>query len=203
MNTVFIISAPSGAGKTSLVRALLALDKELQASVSYTTRAIRSGEEEGKSYHFVSHDAFQKMIEQQAFLEHAKVFNHYYGTSHQEVEKILTKGKDAILEIDWQGAQQVRRLFKEVVGIFILPPSKQALRKRLEGRGQDKPTTIDQRMAQAERELSHYKEYDYLVVNEHFETAVNDMHTIIKAHRFSTPLQMSNQTALLKNLGLV
>lgn len=203
MNTLFIISAPSGAGKTSLLKALLAEEKTLQMSISYTTRPKRVDEEEDIHYHFISEDAFKIMIEQQAFLEYARVFEHYYGTSKKQVEDIFKQGKDVVLEIDWQGAKQVRTLFKETVSIFIMPPSLGSLKKRLEGRGQDKPETIERRLKEAKQELSHYHEYDYLVVNDHFDSALAHLRAIIDAHHLRMASQKIRQIHLLQNLGLL
>ncbi|MBI4356694.1 MAG: guanylate kinase [Gammaproteobacteria bacterium] len=203
MNTLFIISAPSGAGKTSLLKALLEEETHLQASISYTTRPKRVDEKKDVHYHFVSDSAFKDMIQKQDFLEYARVFEHYYGTSKQQVEDILKQGKDVILEIDWQGARQVRALFKETVGIFIVPPSLASLQERLEGRGQDKPATIQRRLSEAKQELSHYKEYDYLVVNDHFDSALKSLRSIIEASSLSMAVQKVRQGSLLRHLGLV
>lgn len=156
--TLFTVSAPSGAGKTSLVRALIDRSDHLRVSVSHTTRAKRPGEEDGVNYHFVSHDTFQDMLKEDAFLEHAQVFANYYGTSRRWVEETLAAGDDVILEIDWQGAQQVRQLMPETVSIFILPPSRDTLRSRLTNRGQDDAATIERRLAEAAREMSHYRQ---------------------------------------------
>ncbi|MCF7980759.1 MAG: guanylate kinase [Pseudomonadales bacterium] len=198
--TLFIVSAPSGAGKTSLVRALIEKIPSILVSVSYTTRPIRPGEQEGIHYHFVSKQAFEDMLEQSDFLEHATVFGNKYGTSQSRVEKQLKDGKDVILEIDWQGAAQVRRLMPESVGIFILPPSKQALRTRLESRGQDDQSTIAHRMAQAVDEMSHYAEYDYLVVNDQFDVALHQLSTIVESHRLAINKQKNALTHLISDL---
>lgn len=181
--TLYIISAPSGAGKTSLVKRLVADESQLVVSVSHTTRKMRPGEKDGVDYHFVDQASFTSMIEHSAFLEHARVFDNFYGTSQQHVEQQLLDGKDVILEIDWQGARQVRRLISDCQSIFILPPSGAVLRQRLEARGQDDKTVIDRRMQDAVNEMSHYAEFDYLVVNDDFEQALQQLRCIIRANR--------------------
>jgi len=181
--TLYIISAPSGAGKTSLVRQLVATTQDVTVSVSHTTRAIRPGEVDGQDYHFVDQEAFLSMAGHSAFLEHARVFDNYYGTSQQHVERLLLNGQDVILEIDWQGARQVRRLIEDSQSIFIVPPSLEALRQRLQGRGQDDETIINRRMQDAVNEMSHYAEFDYLVVNDEFDQALHDLKSIIDANR--------------------
>ena len=181
--TLYIISAPSGAGKTSLVRELVVTTQDVIVSVSHTTRAIRPGEVDGQDYHFVDQESFLSMAGHSAFLEHARVFDNYYGTSQQHVERLLLNGQDVILEIDWQGARQVRRLIEDSQSIFILPPSLEALRQRLEGRGQDDETIIKRRMQDAVNEMSHYAEFDYLVVNDDFDQALHDLKSIIEANR--------------------
>ena len=186
--TLFIISAPSGAGKTSLVNDILGRMENIQASISHTTRDCRPGEKDGINYHFVDHDAFLSMIGDNAFLEHAEVFGNFYGTSEQWVKTTLAAGTDVILEIDWQGAAQVRQKFPNNKSIFILPPSKKALRERLNGRGQDKVEVIEQRIAAATEEMSHYVEADYLVVNDDFTTARRELESIITAQRCKTPV---------------
>jgi len=186
--TLFIISAPSGAGKTSLVAEILARMDNIQASVSHTTRACRPGEVDGVNYHFVSQSVFAHMVADNAFFEHAEVFGNFYGTSEQWVRDTLNRGTDVILEIDWQGAEQVRRKFAQSKSIFILPPSKQALRERLNGRGQDEAEVIEQRIAAATEEMSHYVEADYLVVNDEFTTARQELEAIVTAQRCKTPV---------------
>lgn len=181
--TLYIISAPSGAGKTSLVRELIATSQDVTVSVSHTTRAMRPGEVDGQDYHFVDQETFLSMAGHSAFLEHARVFDNYYGTSQQHVERQLLNGKDVILEIDWQGARQVRRLIEDSQSIFIVPPSLDALRQRLDGRGQDDKTIIDRRMQDAVNEMSHYAEFDYLVVNDDFDQALQELKSIIQANR--------------------
>jgi len=187
--TLFIISAPSGAGKTSLVNEILGRMENIQASISHTTRDCRPGEQDGINYHFVDHDLFLNMIDENAFLEHAQVFGNYYGTSEQWVRATLAAGTDVILEIDWQGAEQVRRKFNESKSIFILPPSKKALRERLNGRGQDDADVIAKRIAAATEEMSHYVEADYLVINDDFEVASSELNAIITATRCQQPVQ--------------
>lgn len=180
---LFIVSAPSGGGKTSLLQALLPEDDNLVLSVSHTTRAPRPGEEDGRDYHFVSLERFMELAAEGAFLEQAQVFDNYYGTTQRGVEDQLARGQDVVLEIDWQGARQVRKVFPGAASIFITPPSIEALRKRLGSRGQDDRQTIERRMADAKNELSHYAEYDYLVINDRFETALEDLRAIVHAER--------------------
>ena len=197
--TLFTISAPSGAGKTSLVNELLNDLDNIQVSVSHTTRPSRPGEVEGVNYNFVTKEQFINMLNGNAFLEHAEVHGNYYGTSEQWVKESLARGTDVILEIDWQGAAQIRKLFPGCVGIFILPPSKQALRERLTGRGQDDATVIDKRVAAATEEMSHYAEADYLVINDQFEDALEELKAIVIAGRCHISLkQQSAITISLK-----
>ena len=194
--TLFIISAPSGAGKTSLVAEILARMDNIQASVSHTTRACRPGEVDGVNYHFISQDTFASMVADSAFFEHAEVFGNFYGTSEQWVRDTLNGGTDVILEIDWQGAEQVRTKFPMSQSIFILPPSKNALRERLNGLGQDKAEVIEQRIAAATEEMSHYVEADYLVVNDDFSTARQELEAIITAQRCKTPVERHEKLLL-------
>lgn len=198
--TLYIISAPSGAGKTSLVRELVSANSDLTVSVSHTTRAMRPGEVDGGDYYFVDEDTFLSMAGHGAFLEHAKVFDNYYGTSQQHVEKQLLQGLDVILEIDWQGARQVRRLIEDSQSIFILPPSQDELRKRLEGRGQDDEAIISRRMQDAVNEMSHYAEFDYLVVNDDFNQALHELECIIQANRLHQLRQERKLEPLLIDL---
>jgi guanylate kinase len=181
--TLFIVSAPSGAGKTSLLKKLIDHDDLLHVSVSYTTRPMRPGETDGKDYHFVNHEGFLRKVEDGSFLEHARVFDNYYGTDRQEVREQLEQGFDVILEIDWQGAQQIRSQMFDTISIFILPPSEEELRHRLEGRGQDNEEVIAKRMSAARTEVSHYLEYDYLVINDDFDQALEELKSIIQADR--------------------
>ena len=182
---LYIVSAPSGAGKTSLLSRLVPEDDSLSLSVSHTTRAPREGETDGVHYHFVSVDTFEAELEKGTFLESAKVFDNYYGTSEAGINAQLEQGQDVILEIDWQGAQQVRKRLPDAVSIFILPPSVEALRERLGNRGQDAEDVINRRMQQAKNELSHYPEYDYLVFNDDFEIALQDLKSIFTANRLT------------------
>ena len=198
--TLYTVSAPSGAGKTSLVNALIARCNQLRVSVSHTTRPQRPGEQDGINYHFVDEAAFLGMLEQAAFLEHARVFGNLYGTSQAWVEEQLAAGTDVILEIDWQGAEQVKRLLPATRAIFILPPSRQALEQRLTGRGQDDPAIIAGRMAQAVEEMSHYIESDFLVVNNDFEQALAELEAIVVCQRLQTMRQREALTDLLRNL---
>lgn len=198
--TLYTISAPSGAGKTSLVKALVESSPDIWVSVSHTTRTIRPGEVDGVNYHFVSRVQFDEMLQANAFLEHADVFGNLYGTSQEWVEGALNSGKDVILEIDWQGAQQVRRLLPDTVGIFILPPSRETLRGRLTGRGQDDAAVIEARLAEATEEMSHYAESQYLVVNDDFDEALGDLQAIIRAERLRLEKQQQRQQKLLTDL---
>lgn len=198
--TLYIVSAPSGGGKTSLVNALLQSVANIEVSISHTTRAKRPGEKEGADYHFVDKATFKKLISQQAFLEHATVFNNYYGTSRQWVETKLAAGTDVILEIDWQGAKQIRQLMPEAIGVFILPPSWQTLETRLRERAQDNENVITSRMAQARNEISHYTEYDYLIVNDNFAKALTDLTAIVQVRRLRLIMQKITQAKLLSSL---
>jgi guanylate kinase len=189
LGTLFIIAAPSGAGKTTLVRAITRRIPNIRVSVSHTTRPQRSREEDGVNYHFIDEPAFSRMAENHAFLEHAEVFGYHYGTSDGWVEEQLAAGTDVILEIDWQGAQQVRSRTKNAVSIFILPPSLEALRERLTRRNQDEPDVIARRLAEAKVEMSHCHEFDYVVINQYFQHAVRDLTTIIRAVRLSYRVQ--------------
>jgi guanylate kinase len=197
---LYTVSAPSGAGKTSLVKALVESTPHLRVSVSHTTRRIRPGEQDGVNYHFVSRADFDAMLQANAFLEHADVFGNLYGTSQEWVKSALAAGDDVILEIDWQGAQQVRRLMPETVSIFILPPSRETLRGRLTGRGQDDAAVIEARLAEAREEMSHYAECQYLVVNDQFEEALADLRAIVRAERVRLSRQQERQQQLLKEL---
>jgi guanylate kinase len=198
--TLFTISAPSGAGKTSLVKALLLRDEQIQVSVSHTTRAMRPGEEDGADYCFVNHETFAGMVAEGTFLEHAKVFENAYGTSKTWVDAALERGVDVILEIDWQGAEQVRQLIPDTQSIFILPPSLAALRERLTGRGQDEEAVIECRMQAAIHEMSHFKESQWLIVNDSFDVAVEQLHNIISIQRLQTSKQQVNYRTLLHDL---
>ena len=198
--TLYIVAAPSGAGKTSLVNALVAGDEALKISISYTTRPPRPGEQDGVEYHFVSESTFGYMIKEQVFLEYAQVFGHYYGTSKQWIADTLEQEQDVILEIDWQGARQVGQIFHHVKTVFILPPSLETLYYRLEKRQQDSKDTIDARMRQAIDEMSHYNEFEYLVVNDNFDAALADLRAIVTSERLKRRYQQKNLTALLEQL---
>lgn len=197
---LYTVSAPSGAGKTSLVRALLEQEPGLELSISHTTRPRRDGERDGVDYFFVEDAAFDRMVSEQAFLEHARVFDNQYGTSRQAVEQQLAGGRDVLLEIDWQGAQQVCEQVPDAIPIFILPPSRAALAERLQGRGLDSDDVIARRMAAAIDEMSHYNECDYLVVNDDFETALADLRAIVRAGRLRRPRQAGRHDELLRAL---
>ncbi|WP_241646916.1 guanylate kinase [Rosenbergiella metrosideri] len=200
--TLFIVSAPSGAGKSSLIQALLKTQPlyDTQVSVSHTTRNIRPGEVHGEHYHFVTKEEFTAMIAENAFFEHAQVFGNYYGTSRHAIEQVLATGVDVFLDIDWQGAQQVRQQMPSARSIFILPPSQDELDRRLRGRGQDDGDVIASRMAKAVDEMSHYAEYDYLIVNDDFDLALSDLKTIIRAERLRMHRQKSRHSALISKL---
>ncbi|NIT62845.1 MAG: guanylate kinase [Gammaproteobacteria bacterium] len=198
--TLFIVSAPSGAGKTSLVRALMEAMGVIQFSVSHTTRPMRPGERDGVDYHFVDPRTFEAMVRGDEFLEHAQVFDHQYGTARASVAGPLSEGVDVILDIDWQGARQVRAAMPEAVGIFVLPPSRRALEQRLRGRGQDDEGVIARRMRDAARESAHYDEYDYLVVNDDFAVALGELRAIVQARRLRLAGQRRRYRALLAEL---
>ena len=200
---LFILSAPSGAGKSSLIKAILettpsgkTIERSMQVSVSHTTRDSRPGEVNGEHYHFISKPSFQRQIKEGAFYEHAEVFGHYYGTSEAAIDEQLAQGIDVFLDIDWQGAQQVRMKKPSVTTIFICPPSKEELEKRLKGRGQDSDEVIQGRMAQAQSECSHFEEFDYIIINDDFDQALIDLLTIVNNQR----LKRSQQTAQHKTL---
>ncbi|MFJ4444592.1 guanylate kinase [Pseudomonas sp. NPDC089422] len=197
---LYIVSAPSGAGKTSLVTALIKADPRVSVSVSHTTRAMRPGEEHGVNYHFVSHDDFKGLIAQGDFLEHAEVFGNFYGTSRSALQEVLDRGNDLILEIDWQGAQQVRKLMPEARSVFILPPSQQALRERLDGRGQDSEEIIAGRMKEAVSEMEHYDEYEYVIINDDFDVALEELKAVFAANRLLLNKQQQRYSGLLKEL---
>ena len=198
--TLFIISAPSGAGKTSLVAELLAGDPSLTLSISHTTRPRRPKETAGVNYHFVDRATFEAMIEEDAFLEHASVFGNYYGTSRAAVSGPVAEGRDVLLEIDWQGAALVRAAHPGAVSIFIVPPSQDALRERLQGRAQDDPEVIEARLAEAKTEMRHYHEFDYLVVNDQFDVALAELRAILLAERCRTGRRAAGNQSLIDSL---
>lgn len=201
--TLFIVSAPSGAGKSSLINALLKkfnLDDSLRLSISHTTRAPRPGEVDHESYHFVSVEEFESLIERDAFFEHAKVFDNYYGTSKEIVLDWINQGKDVLFDIDWQGARLIKEQVPEAIKIFILPPSLDALRQRLIKRGQDETDVINKRMAQAMSEISHYDEYDYVIINDDFDESLITLRSIILSKRAELKSLQNNNQALLDDM---
>ncbi|MDX1727008.1 guanylate kinase [Pseudoalteromonas sp. SCSIO 43095] len=197
---LFILSAPSGAGKSSLINALLKKHADMKVSVSHTTRAPRPGENDAEHYHFVSVDEFKALIAKDDFFEWAQVFDNYYGTSKQAIESQLAAGIDVFLDIDWQGARQVRKIMDDVKTIFILPPSKQELEQRLNNRGQDSAEIIAGRMAQAQSETSHYDEYDFVVVNNDFDTALSEIESVVIAQRLTLKAQTTRHQTLINEL---
>jgi len=197
----FVITAPSGAGKSSLIGALLKDDSQLTLSVSYTTRAPRPGEQDGREYHFVNERSFMAMLGGGEFLEAAEVHGHRYATSHRMITQTLAAGRDMLLEIDWQGAQQVRRLVPECIGIFILPPSIEELKRRLRARGQDSDAVIARRIANARDELSHAVEFKYAIINNNFDDARKDLAAIIRAERLATGRQLERHPELFRMEG--
>jgi len=197
---VFIVCAPSGAGKTSLVRELLARDPNVHLSVSHTTRPPRPGEQNGTAYHFVARPVFQAMIERGEFLESAEVHGNLYGTSQAWIEAHRAQGHDIVLEIDWQGAQQVRSLIPDAIGIFILPPSLEVLRQRMMDRRQDSATVIERRLKGARSEIAHLGEFDYVIINNNFDEAVKDLASIVRSARLRLPSQIARHSDLINSL---
>lgn len=197
---LFVVAAPSGGGKTSLISALLDEDDRTRLSVSYTTRPPRPGEQDGVHYHFVDEFTFLDLVSQGAFLEHARVFDYRYGTGRQSVEQQLASGHDVILDIDWQGARQIRKAFPSCCSIFIIPPSLEVLRQRLTGRGQDSESVIQRRMRDAQAEISHWTEFDFLIINDDFDEALADLHSIIRSGQLSRPRNMSQLREILAEL---
>ncbi|KTD43718.1 guanylate kinase [Legionella quateirensis] len=197
---LYIVAAPSGGGKTSLVRNLIATLDDIEVSISHTTRPMRPGEQNGVDYFFVSEDEFMQMVNDNAFIEHAQVFNHLYGTSVEQIKRRLQQGIDIVLDIDWQGAEQIRHTFPHAVSIFIVPPSLDELKQRLLNRRQDKDEVISDRMIKAQDELSHYPEFDYLIVNDTFEHAAMDLRAIVTADRLRIDRQVNKQSKLLSFL---
>lgn len=198
--TVFIVAAPSGGGKTSLVKDLISSLAEIAVSVSHTTRVPRPGEQDGQDYFFVREQQFVEMINDGAFVEHAHVFNHYYGTSVAQINARLDAGIDVVLDIDWQGAEQIRRLYTNAISIFILPPSLGVLKQRLQDRGQDDIEIIQRRMLQAQNEMGHFSEFDYLIVNDNFVQASRELQAIVIANRLSAARQSTKIGKLLSLL---
>ncbi|MEM7254094.1 MAG: guanylate kinase, partial [Pseudomonadota bacterium] len=197
---LLVVSAPSGAGKTSLVRALVGNRPGITVSVSHTTRERRPKEIDGKDYHFVDAAVFRQLIDEGEMLEYAQVFDHFYGTSRAAVLEQLAQGTDVVLEIDWQGARQIRERFADCVSLEILPPSLATLERRLRGRGQDSEAIIERRMRDAVEEISHFQEFDYLIVNDDFDTALAELNAIVTAERARLPVQRVRQRARLKDL---
>lgn len=197
---LFVVAAPSGAGKTTLVRLLLEREPAVQLSISYTTRGPRPGEENGREYHFVAVDDFQRMISAGDFLEWAEVHGNYYGTSKKWIAGQLEAGRDVLLEIDWQGAQQVRKLFPAAIGIFILPPSMAELTRRLTGRGTDAAEVIERRLAAAEAEMRHVGEFDYVIINDLLDRALEDFCAIVRASRLGLAAQRARHAELFERL---
>jgi guanylate kinase len=197
---LFVIAAPSGAGKTSLVKALSQSLDGLQISVSHTTRAMRPAEENGRDYFFIDESEFQKMAEKQAFLEYATVFGYHYGTSRQWVMDHLHAGIDVVLEIDWQGARQIHQLFPQAILVFIIPPSMDALKSRLLARKQDNSETVEKRMNAAQDEMSHFREFHFLVVNDQFDLALRDLQHIVLTARLKTNIQATKLATTLDSL---
>ena len=197
---LYVISAPSGAGKTSLVKALLESTLNLEVSVSHTTRDIRPGETDGINYHFVDESEFESIRDANGFFEWAQVFGNFYGTSSQAVQEKLAEGIDVILEIDWQGARQVKALVNSAISIFVLPPSTAALHRRLNDRGQDNDEIIEGRMQAARDEIAHYSEADFIVLNDEFETALHDLQSIVRAQRLSQEVQSRELTGVIADL---
>jgi guanylate kinase len=200
---LYIVSAPSGAGKTSLVKALLKADPAIRLSVSYTTRAPRPGETNGRDYHFVDRHPFEKMLAEGEFLEHAEVYGNFYGTSKASIARDLNAGHDVLLEIDWQGAAQVKRHFPESASIFILPPSFGALRSRLTGRGQDSSEVIERRLAAAAHDVAHADAFDYIIVNDDFDHALQDLVAITRSIRLEAARQTKRHAALFEEFNRV
>ena len=200
---LFVVAAPSGAGKSSLVNALLELDSHLALSISHTTRAPRGQEQDGREYWFVDEPTFRAMAERGEFFEWASVHGHLYGTSRSAVQRRLAQGEDVVLEVDWQGALQIKRLFEHAVLIFILPPSWDELRMRLTRRGEDRPDVIEQRMANARGEVPHARDFDFVIINALFETALFDLKTVVHSQRLKYAAQKRNKSQVFAALDLI
>lgn len=198
---LFIVCAASGTGKTSLVKELLKADPGIKLSVSYTTRQPRPGEVDGREYHFVSTQKFEQTLERGEFLESAQVHGNYYGTSQRWIAAQRATGSDIVLEIDWQGAAQVRKLIPDSIGVFILPPSLEALTARLNKRAQDPPEVIARRLAAARTEISHFTEFDYVIINDNFDGAVRDLTSIVRARRLLLPVQLARHQDLINRMN--
>jgi len=197
---LYVVAAPSGGGKTSLISALLKKDERVQLSVSYTTRPPRPGEVDSVHYHFVDEDLFQTLIDRKAFLEYASVFDYHYGTSREAVEQQLAAGFDVILDIDWQGARQIRNSFPSSCSIFVIPPSLDVLRQRLIERGQDNDTVVQRRMRDAQAEISHWDEFDFLIINDKFDEALGELHSIIRSGQPRQPYDQKQNGEILAEL---
>lgn len=200
---LFVVAAPSGAGKSSLVNALLELDSHLALSVSHTTRAARGQEQHGREYWFIDEPEFRAMVARGEFLEWAQVHDHLYGTSRKAIQQRLEQGEDVVLEIDWQGALQIKALFEHAVLIFILPPSWDELRQRLQRRGEDRPAVIDKRMANAREEVPHARDFDFVIINALFETALFDLKTVVHSQRLKYAAQRRNKSQVFVALNLI
>lgn len=197
---LFIVAAPSGGGKTSLVNQLIRSMSHIELSISHTTRACRPKEKDGKDYFFIEKSTFEQMIAEDAFVEYARVFDNFYGTSKKQIEERLANGIDVVLDIDWQGAQQIRKRYPQAVGVFLLPPSLETLRERLQNRQQDHLDVIEKRMQQAQSEMQHYHEFDYLIVNQEFDVALSQLKSIVVAERLKKDIQVIRQRKLLSFL---
>ena len=198
--SLIVVAAPSGAGKSSLLKELVASESSLHVAVSHTTRAMRPGERDGDHYHFVDVDSFKALVAEDAFVEYAQVFDNFYGTAKSSLEEPLKAGQDLILEIDWQGARQVKALYPDAFTIFIAPPSIDALRERLQNRGQDSEEVIERRMRDARAEMSHFDEFDYLVVNDDFDVALNELHCLVTTASLRREHQINRWPELLDSL---
>jgi guanylate kinase len=198
--TLYIVAAPSGAGKSSLVNALLERERDIVLSISHTTRPPRPGDVDGEHYHFVNRGVFERLVADNAFLEHAEVFGNLYGTSRRAVEPALEQGRDVLLEIDWQGARQVRKVMPDSVSIFILPPSREELERRLRSRAADSAVTIARRLAESRDEIAHIGDFDYVVVNDEFGDALGDLRSIVTTRRLRREAQEKRHAALIADL---